>query len=119
MRILSTRVNHIFYGHFTTLSPGYITVCKCPAGMVWEVHNLTLSKLAGGASTFTHIFIIRNGVTHNLNSYKAVDIAASACHPFHKIIYMKPGDVLKLQVNAWVNYLTFQIAYGIVEHRDH
>jgi len=119
MKVLSTRINHIFYTHFTTDNPGTITICQCPASIVWEIHNLTFTKIAGGVSTFSYVIIKRNGVGHKIDSYKGADIGPSACRQYHEIIYMKPGDVLQVQVNAWVNYLTFQIAYGVLEHRDH
>ena len=118
MKVLSTQVNHIRHRYYFTDEDSHVDICKCPAHAVWEIHNIVLEKHAGGFSTFDYLQIIRNGVAHYLEGLIHVIVATKTMNTCKKIVYMKPGDVLRFTFRTWGNDFDVSISYGVVEHRD-
>jgi len=118
MKVLSTQVNHIRHRYYLTDADNHIDICKCPEGVVWEIHNIVLEKHGGGVSTFDYLMIVRNGVQHYLEGIIHIIVAVKTMNTCKKVVYMKPGDVLRFTFRTFTSDFDVSISYGVVEHRD-
>jgi len=116
MKVLSTQVNHLKQAYEQTDATFTLLLCKCPAGIVWEIHNFFIYKPVINWCHVGYLQIRRNGEIHFTYPVElSGNIAIIKSLP--DMFYLSDGDELLVYGGAWFGTMDMTFSWGVVEHR--